>query len=79
MHPANNLRNLKNRVYRARDFPNNTCAASRHLHLIAKALACGKKYAQIDEDPKYVAESMLAVLEALFKARTELRRQKTTG
>jgi len=33
------LQNLRRRVNRARNFPDNTCPASRHLHLIAEALA----------------------------------------
>lgn len=38
-HDAALLRNVRRRVNRARNFPENTCSASRHLHLIAAELA----------------------------------------
>ena len=66
------LRNLRRRVDRVRNFPVNTCPASRHLHTIAESLARGEKYTQIDDEPEHVAESMLMVLEALWKARTKM-------
>jgi len=72
MHPANKLENLRRRVDRARKFPDNTCAASRHLHLIAKALAAGCPYPMLAEEPEHCAASMLSVLESLWKARTRL-------
>lgn len=34
-HPANVLKNLRRRVDRARAFPQNTCPASRHVHIMA--------------------------------------------
>lgn len=71
------LRNLRRRVANARDFPENTCPASRHLHLMASALATGKNYPMLTEEPTHCAETMLAVLEALWKARTELARLKS--
>ena len=72
-HPANTLSNLKRRVTRARNFPTNTCPASRHLHMMALQLAKGKPYYMISEEPQYCAASMFAVLESLWKARTALR------
>lgn len=66
--------NLRRRVNRARQFPGNTCAASRHLHLIAEQIIAGKPCHMLIEEPTHCAESMLAVLEALWKARTELAR-----
>lgn len=66
------LRNIKRRVERARHFPVNTCPASRHLHIIALALASNKPYAMLTEEPEHCAETMLSVLESLWKARTEL-------
>ena len=71
------LRNLRRRVANARDFPENTCPASRHLHLMASALATGKQYPMLTEEPMHCAETMLAVLESLWKARTELARLKS--
>lgn len=73
---ANKLENVRRRVNRARKFPENTCAASRHLHQIAEHLAAGKPYPMLHEDPQHCAGSMLAVLEALWKARTALAKLK---
>lgn len=72
MLPANKLPNLRRRVNRARHFPDNTCPASRHLHLIAENLAAGKACPMLQEEPEHCAGTMLAVLEALWKARTRL-------
>lgn len=68
------LKNLRRRVNRARDFPANTCSASRHLHLIAERLANGER--MLIDEPEHYAETMLAVLESLWKARTEIDRLK---
>lgn len=70
------LKNLRRRVNRARNFPENTCGASRHLHLIAERMAAGKQYPMLQEEPAHCAETMLSVLESLWKARTELERLK---
>lgn len=71
-HPANKLANLRRRVNRARRFPANTCPASRHLHMIANALASGRPYPMIEEEPEHCAGTMYSVLESLWKARTKL-------
>lgn len=68
------LRNLKRRAERARRFPANTCGASRHVHGMALQLARGWT---LQDEPRHAAESMLSVLEALWKARSELARRKT--
>ena len=77
MLPTNQLVNLRRRVNRARNNgPVCTSAASRHLQEIAEALATGKPYPGLTEDPKHCAATMLAVLENLWKPRarsTELR------
>ena len=62
MHPSNKLQNLRRRVNRARNFPDNTCPASRHLHLIAEALAGGRPYPMLQDEPEHCAGTMLAVL-----------------
>ncbi len=77
MHPSNKLQNLRRRVNRARNFPDNTCPASRHLHLIAEALAGGRPYPMLQDEPEHCAGTMLAVLEALWKARTKLARLRS--
>lgn len=77
MLPANELRNLKRRVERARRNLGGgyvTCAASRHVHLMAEALASGWEYPIFTEDPEHCASSLLSVLESLWKARAELAR-----
>lgn len=75
-HDAAILRNVRRRVNRVRDFPENTCSASRHLHLMASQLAAGKPYSMLQEEPQHCAMTMLSVLESLWKARTELARLK---
>lgn len=72
MHPANKPANVIRRVNRARNFPINTCPASRHVQMIGEALIRGQKYHMIDEEPEHVGGSLLSVVESLFKARTEI-------
>jgi hypothetical protein len=75
MHPANELSNLKRRVNRARRNHNGacvTCPASRHVHIMAEALAAGKTYHMITEEPEHCAGSLLSVLESLWKARARI-------
>lgn len=74
MHPANKPRNLLRRVNRARNFPVNTCPASRHVQMIGEAMIKGKPYSQLDEEPEHVGGSLLSVVESLYKARTEIAR-----
>lgn len=71
------LKNLRRRVKRARNFPENTCSASRHLHMIAERLATGEP--MLIDAPERCAETMLAVLESLWKARTEIDRLKVSN
>lgn len=64
------LRNAQRRTIRARSlYTSFTCPASRHLHLMADALASGKRYAMFEEEPAHCAETMYAVLESLWKLR----------
>lgn len=65
------LRNLRRRVNRARNFPRNTCPASRHLHMIADALIDPRRKQPIEElwDAEHMASTMLSVLESLWKLR----------
>ncbi len=65
------LRNLQRRVSRARKFPINTCPASRHVHIMADALAKGWMFFPFEEEPEHCAESLYAVLEDLWKLRTK--------
>ena len=68
------LRNARRRVNRVRDFPTHTCPASRHLHMIADALASRQPYWMLLEEPQHVAETMYAVLEDLWTLRKQRRR-----
>lgn len=63
------LASAKRRVSRARNFPKNTCPASRHLHIMADVLAFGGKYHMFEEEPAHCAETLYAVLESLWKLR----------
>lgn len=56
----------------ARDFPTNTCGASRHVQMIGEYLARGQKFAMLDEEPEYVGRNLLSTVESLWKARTEI-------
>jgi hypothetical protein len=69
-------RNAIRRIDRAREFPKNTCPYSRHVQMIGECLARGERYAMIDEEPEYVAGSLLVTVEALYKARAEIARLK---
>jgi hypothetical protein len=76
MLPANKLPNLRRRVSRARRFPDNTCPASRHLHLMAESLLRGQTHWFTDPNEReHVAGTLLSVLESLWKARTALAKR----
>lgn len=68
------FRALRRRVDQARNFPVNTCGASRHVAMIADALADGHQYAMLEEEPAHCAGSMFATVAALWEARTEIER-----
>lgn len=71
MLPVNKIENVRRRANRARKFPHNTCPASRHVALMADALASGRRYAMFDEEPEHCAGSIYSVLESLWKLRTK--------
>jgi hypothetical protein len=58
-------------VDKAREFPANTCSASRHAHIIGVFLALGRKYPMLTDEPEDCGESILATVKALYEARTE--------
>lgn len=60
---------LRRRVAKARKFPTNTCAASRHLQMIADGLLSKRGYPMLAEEPAHCAETMLAVLASLWELR----------
>lgn len=79
IHPANKIENTKRRVRRADNFPVNTCPASRHVQMIAEFLAARKPYPMLEEEAEHCAGAMLATVEALWKARTALKRLEVAG
>jgi len=56
----------------ARNGPANTCPASRHAAMIAEALITGQGYPMLTEDPTHCGETIAAVVEALWTARSKL-------
>lgn len=62
------------RAQRARRFPDNTDPASRHSQEIGEALCRGRAYPMLTEEPAHCGESILATVEALWKARDEIAR-----
>lgn len=65
------------RVNRHRQFPVNTCGASRYVELIGRTLVRGKRHAQIEEEPEDVGLALLSVCGSLYQARTEIARLKS--
>lgn len=56
----------------SRQFPINTCPASRHAYQIGCALMRGEEYPMLQEEPQYCGESIMATVGALFRARTQV-------
>lgn len=73
---AKDLPDLMRRVKRARNFPENTCGASRLMVQIADDLAKGKPSYMLQEEPQHCAACMLATVAALWEARTEIAELK---
>jgi hypothetical protein len=76
--PADRACNVRRRANRARRFPLNTCAASRHVQQLAEALLSRRGCPMLQDDPEHCAVSMLAAVEALWKLRTEAAELKAT-
>lgn len=79
--PANRLANVRRRAERAGYLNREhivTCPASRHVFMMADALAKRGKYHMFDEDPEHCASGIFAVLESLWKARAEIDRLRLT-
>jgi hypothetical protein len=62
------------RLRTARDFPSNTCPASRHLARMADLLPRRGGCPMLTEEPAHCAESMRSTVESLWRARTALRK-----
>lgn len=74
MHPSWEIKNLKKRLRKARQFPHNTCPASRHTQMIGEYLTTKKGYPMLQEEPEHCAGSILATVAALYETRTDLCR-----
>lgn len=61
-------------VRKARDFPTNTCAASRHAALIAEHLIKQGQMHMLTDEPGHCGESIAHTVAALWRARTRLER-----
>ena len=63
---------LVKRMNDARDFPANTCGASRHAAMIAEALCKREDYPMLAEEPEHCGGSIAATVEALWECRAKL-------
>lgn len=73
-HPSWEVKNLKRRIAKARKFPMNTCAASRHVQIMGEKLPTKGGYPMLQEEPEHCAQSILATVAALYEVRTQLCR-----
>ena len=60
------------RMDRARHFPRNTDSCSRHVAIMARALAAGRTYHMLDEEPRHCATSLAVTVGLLWRARTKI-------
>lgn len=68
MREAKHIAALKRELKALRNFPVNTTPVSRHLELMADALAVGDGYSMFQDDPEHCAVTMYAVLIGYYKA-----------
>jgi hypothetical protein len=57
---------------RFRNFPHNTCPASRHVQMIAEELYTYGSYPMLLDDPKHCAGSLASVVSSLYQTRSFL-------
>lgn len=69
-HPKAALKAMR----KARDFPGNTCAASRHAALIAEHLIKQGQMHMLTDEPGHCGESIAHTVAALWRARARLER-----
>jgi hypothetical protein len=75
--PCNRRRAMRTRLTKARNFPVNTCPASRHVAIIADNLSTTGLDWMLLEEPLHCAGSMYATVAALWEARTEIARLRS--
>jgi hypothetical protein len=61
------------KMLESRNFPENTCPASRHVQMMAESLAETGNYPMLQEDPKHCAGSIASVVSSLYAARSFLQ------
>ena len=61
----------RKRANKARNFPTNTCGASRHVAMMADALIKPGRYPMFEEEPEHCAASLFDTVESLWSARSE--------
>jgi len=66
------IEDLVKRMNDARDFPANTCGASRHAAMIAEALCKREDYPMLAEEPEHCGGSIAATVAALWECRAKL-------
>ncbi len=59
-------------VKTARNFPANTCGASRHVQMIGESLVRGEPYPMLQEEADHCGGDMLFVVAALYSARSKI-------
>jgi hypothetical protein len=64
------------RVWKARNFPTNTCAASRITEELGFSLVEYLPFPLLYEEPKEVGTCLLSTAASLYEARTEIERLK---
>lgn len=62
------------RARKARNFPVNTCPASRITEALGHALMKGQPYPLLEEDPKELGVCLISTAASLYEARTEIER-----
>lgn len=70
------MKRMRRAMYKSRLFGKNTCPASRHVAIMADYLSREQPYPMLDEEPMHCAGSLMAVVTALWEARTELAKLK---
>ena len=64
----------RKRASEVRDFPHNTCSASRHVCMIAENLGKRKPYDMLWQEPEHCAAGMLSTVASLWEMRTKFRK-----
>jgi hypothetical protein len=60
------------RTKQARNFPFNTCPASRHAQLAAESLMRRRVYSQFFDEPVHIGASIMSTVGRLYEARTRI-------